>query len=180
VGEVYCARETRLQRNVASKVLPAEFASDPERCARFEREAQILASLHHPHIASIFRLEESHGLRAIVMELVEGPTLAQRIAEGPVAVPDALSIALQIAQARGDAVDKRADIWAFGCVLYESLTGRKTFPDATPYDVVAAILTREPDWTALPPDTPPSARRVLRRTLEKDPKRRLRDIGDVW
>ncbi|PYR90281.1 MAG: hypothetical protein DMF84_20390 [Acidobacteria bacterium] len=253
MGEVYCARETRLQRNVAIKVLPAEFATDPERCARFEREAQILASLHHPHIASIFRLEESHGLRAIVMELVEGPTLAQRIAEGPVAVPDALSIALQIAQAlgaahergivhrdlkpsnikiaedgtvkvldfglaktlsrsgplegtqsqtvsavgtragvilgtvaymspeqaRGEAVDKRTDIWAFGCVLYESLTGRKTFPGATPYDVVAAILTREPDWTALPPGTPPSARRVLRRTLEKDPKRRLRDIGDV-
>jgi Tol biopolymer transport system component len=252
MGEVYRARDTRLGRDVALKILPEPFMHDAERLARFEREARVLASLNHPYIAAIYGIEESDGLRALVLELVEGATLAERIAEGPIPPAEALGIADQIAdaldaahgkgivhrdlkpanvklspegvvkvldfglakgmdpsdasdaahsptvtavhtrdgvllgtaaymspeQVRGRAVDKRADIWAFGCVLYEMLTARRAFPGATISDTIAAILEREPDWTALPAAVPPHIRRLLRRCLEKDTKRRLRDIGD--
>jgi Tol biopolymer transport system component len=258
MGEVYRARDTKLDRKVAVKVLPDVFAGDAERVARFEREARTLALLNHPHIAHIYGLEESNGLRALVMELVEGPTLADRIALGAIPLDDALAIGRQIAdaldvahtqgivhrdlkpanikvredgtvkvldfglakalepvdalasptlansptitspagvtrfgtilgtaafmspeQARGLVVDKRTDIWAFGCVFYEMVTGRGAFVGASVADVLGAILHREPDWTALPPATPPGVRRLLRRCLEKDLRRRLRDIGDV-
>ncbi len=254
MGEVYRARDTRLHREVAIKILPDLFALDPDRRARFEREAQVLASLNHPHIAAIYGFEESNSSGAIVMELVEGPTLADRIAKGPVAPDEALHLAQQLVgaldaahekgiihrdlkpanvkltsdgtvkvldfglakalssdavraditqsptlsavgtragvilgtaaymspeQARGQVTDKRADIWAFGCVVYELLTGRKAFDGTTVSDTVAAILTRDPDWSALPGATPSPVRRLLRRCLEKDPKKRLRDIGDA-
>ena len=253
MGEVYRARDTRLGRDVAIKILPAVFTSDPERLARFEREARVLASLNHPNIATIHGVE-GNDVQALVMELVDGETLAERIARGPLRVADALAIATQIAdaldaahekgivhrdlkpanikitpigtvkvldfglakaaegdvaspdlthsptisaigtrggvilgtaaymspeQARGLVVDKRTDNWAFGCVLYEMLTGRAAFAGATLSDIVAAILTREPDWTQMPADTPAAMRRVLRRCLEKDARRRLRDIADA-
>jgi len=260
MGEVYRARDTRLDRAVAIKVLLDSFASDPDRLARFEREAKLLASLNHPHIAQIYGLEESGATRALVMELVDGPTLADRIAQGPLPLDEALPVARQIAealeaahaqgivhrdlkpanvklrtdgtvkvldfglakladaglansstspgmsllptvaspvvtqsgvilgtvaymspeQARGKPVDERTDIWAFGCVLYEMLTGRRPFEggDSTS-DEIAAILTREPVWTAVPPNTPESVRRLLRRCLQKDNTRRLRDAGDA-
>jgi serine/threonine protein kinase/Tol biopolymer transport system component len=254
MGEVYRARDTRLGRDVAIKLLPESYALDRERRARFEREAQILASLNHPHIATIYGFEDS-GTPALVMELVEGPTLADRIAQGPVSVREALEIGRQLIlaldaahergivhrdlkpaniklgpdraikvldfglakavadevspatdlahsptvsvvgtmagvilgtaaymspeQARGQTVDKRTDIWAFGCVMFELLTGRKAFSGSTVSDVIAAILTHEPSWADLPPDVPQSTRDLLRRCLEKDPKRRLRDIGDA-
>ena len=236
------------------KFLPRAFTNDPERLARFEREARMLASLNHPHIGGIYGVEESDGAPALVLELVEGLTLADRVAKSPLSLSEALGIAKQIAealdaahergivhrdlkpanikitpegvvkvldfglakvfagdasgpdltqsptvtvggtrggailgtaaymspeQARGQPVDKRADIWAFGCVLYEMLTGRLAFPGQTVSDVIAAILEREPDWSALPSATPPAVRDLLRRCLEKDPRRRLRDIGDA-
>ena len=249
MGEVYRARDTRLNRDVAIKIMPDAFASDPSRVARFVREAQTLASLNHPHIAQIYGVEESASavagdtptVRALVMELVPGDTLAERIARGPIAIDEALPIARQIAealeaahdagiihrdlkpaniklrpdgtvkvldfglakiseearlsgrggddllnsptftspamtqagvilgtaaymspeQARGREVDKRADIWAFGCVLYEMLTGRAPFPGETVTDVIAAVVKNEPDWTALPAATPPGVRRML-------------------
>ena len=257
MGEVYRARDTKLDRDVALKILPEAFASDPERLARFEREAKTLAALNHPHIAHIHGLEESDGVRALVLEFVDGPTLADRIARGPIPIHEALIIARQIAealeaaheqgiihrdlkpanikvrtdgavkvldfglakaldptsvvtadvtasptittpalmtgagmivgtaaymspeQARGKAVDRRTDLWAFGCVLFEMITGRRVFPGATVSDTIAAVLERSPDWTALPPATPPRVRHVLARCLDKDPKRRWRDIGDV-
>ena len=257
MGEVYRARDTKLDRDVALKILPEAFASDPERLARFEREAKTLAALNHPHIAHIHGLEESDGVRALVLEFVDGPTLADRIAQGPIPINEALTIARQIAealeaaheqgiihrdlkpanikvrtdgtvkvldfglakaldptsagtadvtasptitspalmtgvgvilgtaaymspeQARGQAINKRTDIWAFGCVLFEMITGRRVFPGATISDTIAAVLERSPDWTALPPATPPPVRHVLARCLEKDPKHRWRDIGDV-
>ena len=257
MGEVYRARDTKLDRDVALKILPAAFASDPGRLARFEREAKTLAALNHPHIAQIHGLEEFDGVRTLVLEFVDGPTLADRIAHGPVPINEALTIARQIAealeaahdqgiihrdlkpenikvrtdgtvkvldfglakaldptsaatadvtasptitapalmtgagmivgtaaymspeQARGKAVDRRTDIWAFGCVLFEMITGRRVFPGATVSDTIAAVLERSPDWTALPPATPPRVRHVLARCLDKDPKRRWRDIGDV-
>jgi serine/threonine protein kinase len=255
MGEVYRARDTRLNRDVAIKILPDAFASDADRVARFTREAQTLATLNHPHIAQVHGLEESSGVRALVMELVDGEDLAQRIARGPMPVDEALAIAKQIAdaleaahekgiihrdlkptnikltpdgavkvldfglakalestsgavpsslsmsptvtagtqlgvilgtaaymapeQARGKAVDKRADIWAFGCVLYEMLTRRQVFGGDTVTDVLASIVQREPDWSGLPPAVSPRIRQLLRRCLEKDPKRRLRDIGDA-
>ena len=264
MGEVYRAHDTKLKRDVAIKVLPAAFTADKDRLARFEREAQLLAQLHHPNIASIFGLEESAGVRALVMELVEGPTLAERLASGPLSLTESLSIALQIAQAleeahekgivhrdlkpqnikaavegkvkvldfglakamdaaagassaadlarsptlmqsptltavqgtqlgmilgtaaymspeqaRGGAVDKRADIWAFGVVLYEMLTGRSAFAADTVPDTLAAVLTREVDWTALPAATPAALRDLLRRCLERKPKNRLHDIADA-
>jgi serine/threonine protein kinase/Tol biopolymer transport system component len=257
MGEVYRARDTRLNRDVALKILPDAFASDPERLARFEREATILAALNHPHIAQIHGLEESGDVRALVLEFVDGPTLADRIALGPVAIDEALAIARQIAdaleaaheqgiihrdlkpaniklrsdgavkvldfglakaldptfagtagltasptitspapmtavgailgtasymspeQARGQAIDKRTDIWGFGCVLFEMIAGRMVFPAATMSDAIAAVLERPPEWAALPPATPPPVRQVLARCLEKDPKLRWRDIGDV-
>ena len=253
MGEVYRARDTRLGRDVAVKVLPRAFTADPDRLARFEREARVLASLNHPHIGTIHGLEESEGVRALVLELVEGETLADRLLRGAVAIPDALAMARQIAdaleaahdkgivhrdlkpsnikitpdgvvkvldfglakggtevsgydltqsptisignthdgvilgtapymspeQARGQVVDKRTDIWAFGCVLLEMLTGRVVFRGDTVSDTIATILQGEPDWAALPAATPRSIDRLLRRCLEKDSKRRLRDIGEA-
>jgi Tol biopolymer transport system component len=255
MGEVYRARDTKLNREVAIKVLLPAVANDPDRLARFSREAQLLASLNHPNIAHIHGLEESEGTRALVMELVDGPTLADRIALGPIPVDQALPIAKQLAealeaaheqgivhrdlkpanikvradgtvkvldfglakaldvgsasssnttisptmsmhatqagvllgtaaymspeQARGVAVDRRADLWAFGVVLYEMLTGTRLFEGATISDTLAAVLSKEPDWTALPAQTPPSVRRLLRRCVERDRKRRLADAGDA-
>ena len=253
MGEVYRARDTKLHRDVAIKILPEAFASDAERVARFTREAQALATLNHPHIAQIYGFEESSGVRALVIELVEGEDLAQRIARGAIPIDEALAIAKQIAdaleaaheqgiihrdlkpaniklrpdgtvkvldfglakvgatgatgaaansptftvaatqmgmiigtaaymapeQARGKSVDKRADIWAFGCVLFEMLTGRPVFAGDTVTDVLASVVQRQPDWNQLPPATPPGIRRLLDVCLQKDPKRRLRDIGDA-
>jgi len=250
MGEVYRAHDTKLGRDVAIKILPAAFTSDPDRRARFAREARLLASLNHPHVATVHGVEEASGVQAIVLELVEGPTLADRVARGPVPVKEACAIAGQIAdaldaahekgivhrdlkpanikltadgqvkvldfglamavegpggdrsalptqlmsepgavvgtaaymspeQARGQAVDKRTDIWAFGCVLYEMLTGRRAFDGATSSEMIAKVLEREPDWTALPATTPPAVGRLIERCLEKDSKPRLRDIGDA-
>jgi serine/threonine protein kinase/Tol biopolymer transport system component len=248
MGEVYRAYDDTLGREVAIKVLPAVFVDDPERRVRFEREARLLASLNHPNIAAIYGVEEADGVRGLVLELVEGETLAERIqAAGRDGLPiaDVLAIARQIAdaldaahdkgivhrdlkpanikitpagtvkvldfglakavnagpdtdsgrshegailgttaymspeQARGQSVDKRADIWAFGCVLYEMLTGRLTFAGDTTSDTIAKILERDPDWSVLPKTTPASIRRLLLRCFVKDPRRRLRDIGDV-
>jgi Tol biopolymer transport system component len=254
MGEVYRATDSRLGRDVALKLLPEKFARDTERMARFEREAKVLASLNHPNIASIYGLEESNGARALVMELVEGVTLAERIKGGPLPLDEALPIAKQIAegleyahehgiihrdlkpsnvkvrpdgqvkildfglakafegeaseeeiensptlstvatrmgvllgtaaymspeQARGKRVDRRADIWAFGCVLYEMLTGREAFAGDTTSDILASVIRAEPDWTRLPASVQPRVRELLRRCLQKDPKQRLRDIGDA-
>jgi len=265
MGEVYRARDQRLGRDVALKVLSSHVTADPEHAARFEREARVLASLNHPNIASIYGLEEFDAtagagvpnLRALVLELVEGETLSRRIRQagkGRLVADRALNIARQMAdaldaahekgivhrdlkpanialapgdvvkvldfglaklappraaddtsdvsptvtvdatregivmgtvaymspeQARGQAVDKRTDIWGFGCVLFEMLTGRAAFARATTSDTLAAILASQPDWDALPATTPPAVRRLLRRCLEKDLKDRARDIGDV-
>jgi serine/threonine-protein kinase len=255
MGEVWRARDSRLNRDVAIKTLPAALAADANRMARLQREAQVLASLSHPGIAPIFGLEEAGGVRALVMELVEGPTLAERIAAGPIPLDEALALAHQIAdaleaahekgivhrdlkpanikltadnkvkvldfglakafegeaasgnltnsptltldatgagmimgtagymspeQARGKPVDKRADIWAFGVVLYEMLTGKTTFEGETVSDTLAAVLRADIDWKQLPAGTPPKVRRLLHRCLERDVKKRLRDIGDAW
>ena len=254
MGEVYRARDMRLNRDVAIKVLSDAFANDQDRLARFEREAQVLAALNHARIATIHGLEEASGVRALVMELVEGPTLAERLAQGPLGIAETLALAKGMAegleyahergivhrdlkpanvkvtpdgsvkildfglakaldapiaaahiansptisvagtqaglllgtaaymapeQARGHAVDRRADIWAFGCVLYEMLTGGQAFPGATLTDVLAAIVSREPDWDRLPAETPSRLGSLLRRCLRKDPRERLRDIGDA-
>jgi serine/threonine-protein kinase len=254
MGEVYRARDTRLNRDVAIKVLSDAFANDRDRLARFEREAQVLAALNHARIATIHGLEEASGVRALVMELVEGPTLAERLTQGPLGIAETLTLARGMAegleyahergivhrdlkpanvkvtldgsvkildfglakaldapaaaaniansptmsvagtqaglllgtaaymapeQARGHAVDRRADIWAFGCVLYEMLTGGQAFPGATLTDVLAAIVSREPDWDRLPAETPSRLGSLLRRCLRKDPRDRLRDIGDA-
>src|SRR5437773_8410142 len=247
MGEVYRARDGTLERDVAIKVLPQPFASDSERVARLLREARLLAALNHPYIAAIYGVVETGAHRGLVLEFVEGPTLAER-RTGDIPFPEALRIARQIAdaldaahekgiihrdlkpanikvspggvvkvldfglakaatgelqspmvtkggtqerailgtaaymspeQARGQAVDKRTDIWAFGCVLYEMLTGQMAFPGETVSDTIVAILEREPDWAALPATTPPMVARLLKRGLEKDPKRRLRDIADA-
>ncbi len=251
MGEVYRARDATLGRDVAIKMLPRSCASDPDRLARFDREARMLASLNHPHIGAIYGVEQWEGVPALILELVEGPTLADRLATGPVPLTEALGIVRQIAdaleaahargivhrdlkpanikitpdgivkvldfglakavasdvfqdrapspaetvsgthegvilgtapymspeQARGQMVDKRTDIWAFGCVVYEMLTGRMAFPGKTASDHIAAILERDPDWAALPVTTPPSIRRLLRRCLEKESARRLPDIA---
>jgi Tol biopolymer transport system component len=253
MGEVYRARDAKLGRDVAIKILPLIFTVDRERLARFEREARVLAALNHPHIGAIYGFEERDSLRALVLELVDGPTLADYLAKGPIPVQEALGIARQIAdaldaahekgivhrdlkptnikitsagvvkvldfglakalapdeasarskapaitmsgtrqgsilgtaaymspeQARGQAVGKRTDIWAFGCVLYELLTGRMAFAGETLADTIAAILGRGPDWQKLPETTPATVRRLLQRCLEKDPARRLHDIGDA-
>ena len=253
MGEVYRAHDPRLARDVAIKILPHAFTSDPDRLTRFEREARVLAALNHPHIAGIYGIEETGPAPALVLELVEGPTLADRIKAGRLGVEESLTIARQIAdalsaahdkgivhrdlkpanvkvmpsgvvkvldfglaktdsddptpepthsalitlsgtrdgvilgtaaymspeQARGRPVDKRSDIWAFGCVVYEMLTGRKAFDRDTASDTMAAIFEREPDWSRLPAATPTTVRRLLRRCLEKDVSRRLRDIGDA-
>ena len=254
MGQVYRARDTRLGRDVALKVLPRLFAADAERVARFDREARLLASLNHPNIAAIYGFEQASGVHALVLELVEGPTLADRLQRGPVPIAEALSIARQIAgaleaaherrvvhrdlkpqnikvtpegtvkvldfglakvaiaaandpdnsatsttpldetrdgvilgtasymspeQSRGHAVDKRTDIWAFGCVLYEMLTGHAVFAGETLSDTLAAVLKQEPDWQALPADTPAGIRSVLRHCLKKDRVDRLHDIADA-
>src|SRR5262245_30470360 len=256
IGEAYRARDTRLRREAAIEMLPASFASDGQRPARFEREAQLLASLNHPDISIVHGLEEWDGRRALVLELVEGRTLAESIAERPIPMDDAIAVARQIAialeaahergiihrdlkpanikwapdgtvkvldfglakaldpaiatagpnvsssptftaraseigmilgtaaymapeQARGKLVDRRADIWAFGAVLYEMLTGRRAFGGDDATDVIASVLIREPDWTALPDSTPPPLRRLLRRCLQKEPGRRLHHIADA-
>jgi Tol biopolymer transport system component len=255
MGEVYRARDTKLNRDVALKVLPDLFTQDPDRLARFKREAQVLASLNHSNIATIYEFEETDGIRALVLELIEGETLADRIARGPIPVDEALPIAKQIAealeaahgrgiihrdlkpsniklrsdgtvkvldfglakaleppssgsdvsqsptitspamtrmgvilgttaymspeQARGKSVDKRSDIWAFGCVLYEMLTGRAAFSGETTADVLAAIVEREPKWASLPDGLPPSVNRLVRLCLEKNTKNRRQAAGDV-
>jgi eukaryotic-like serine/threonine-protein kinase len=254
MGEVYCARDSKLGRDVALKVLSETFARDPERLARFQREAKLLASLNHPNIAAIYGVEDSGGTPALVMELAEGPTLADRIKQGAVPIEDALRVARQICgaleyahekgiihrdlkpanikvsvddtvkildfglakalesgplsedmansptlsqmatltgvllgtagymspeQARSKPVDRRADIWAFGCVLYEMLSGRRAFQGETITDTLAAIMRAEPEWSRLPAATPARVRVLLQRCLQKDPKQRLRDIGDA-
>ena len=255
MGEVYRAKDTRLGREVAVKVLPAAFAADKERLTRFRREAQTLASLNHPHIAAIYGLEEVDGTLALALELVEGEDLEQRLTRGAVPIDEAVAIAKQIAQgleaahekgivhrdlkpanvklssdgdvkvldfglakalegdapgdsglthsptisrhmteggvilgtaaymspeqARGKSVDKRTDIWAFGVVLYEMLTGRRLFDGETVTDVLAGVLTKESDWSLLPADTPQAVRGLLARCLQRDPKLRLRDIGEA-
>jgi serine/threonine protein kinase len=254
MGEVYRATDSRLKRQVAIKILPPAFAADAERVARFQREAEVLAALSHPGIAAIYGLEDTAGVTALVMELVEGPTLADRIAAGPIPVAEAVPIARRIAeaveaahaqgivhrdlkpanikvrddgtvkvldfglakatapasgapaladsptitspatnagmilgtaaymspeQARGRLLDTRTDIWSFGCVLYEMLTGRRAFDGDDVSEVLASVLARTPDFTRLPPATPIAVRRVLQRCLEKDPHERIRDIGDV-
>jgi serine/threonine-protein kinase len=271
MGEVYRARDTRLKRDVAIKILPSSVAADRERVARFEREAELLAALNHPHIAHIHGVEESAGSLALVMELVEGETLADRIARGAIPVEEALPIARQIAdaleaahergivhrdlkpanikvradgtvkvldfglakamdmagkagaaggagegltqspthlrqgygeagvspaftqagmilgtaaymspeQARGKPVDRRADIWAFGCVVFEMLTGSRAFGGDDVSEVLASVLAREPDWSRVPASLSPVLAQYLKRCLQKDPKRRLRDIGDM-
>jgi eukaryotic-like serine/threonine-protein kinase len=255
MGEVYRGRDTKLGRDVAVKALPDVFARDALRIARFEREAQALAALNHPNIAAIHELKELAGARYLILELVEGETLAELIARGPVPIDDAVKIARQIAealeaahdkgvvhrdlkpanvkitpegrvkvldfglariaeppnagrnvsqaqtlsglntaagmilgtaaymspeQARGKEVDKRADVWAFGCVVFELLVGRQTFPQGeTVADTLAGILARDPEWQTLPADVPPRIRTLLERCLRKDPTRRLQDMGNA-
>jgi serine/threonine-protein kinase len=253
MGEVYRARDSRLNREVAIKILLPEVAGDADRLARFRREAQVLASLNHPNIAHIHGLEEGEAGPFLVMELVEGPTLADRIATGPIAIGEAIPIARQIAdaleaahergiihrdlkpanikvsddgavkvldfglakaldpqdaspssaatptittpamtgmgmilgtaaymspeQAKGRVVDKRSDVWAFGCVLYEMLTARRAFDGEDVTDTIAAVVRGDPDWSALPADAPPQIRLLLKRCLEKDRRARVSDIG---
>jgi len=251
MGDVYRARDRTLNREIALKLLPEPLAFDPDRIRRFKREAQILASLNHPNIAAIYGVEEDNGRHALVLELVDGPTLADRIAQGPVPPGEALLIARQIAdaleaahehgivhrdlkpsnvklradgvvkvldfglakallpsspaetadrltaggtregtvlgtaaymspeQARGRAVDKRTDVWAFGCVLYEMLTAKPAFAGDGETETLAAIVRDDPAWSALPPDAPPRVLNLLRRCLVKDPQLRLRDLGDA-
>jgi serine/threonine protein kinase len=252
MGEVYRARDTKLGRDVAIKILPRAFTNDPERLARFEREARMLASLNHANIAAIHGLEDADGVRALVLELVEGETLADRIGRGPIPLTDALNIARQIAdaleaahtrgvvhrdvkpanikvtpdgvvkvldfglakirdaasgransllattqvlstpgsilgtaaymspeQAKGQEADRTSDVWAFGCVLYELLAGRRVFGGDAPGEIIGEVLKSEPDWRALPDKAPESARRLLRRCLEKEPRNRLHDMADV-
>ncbi|MCI0657197.1 MAG: protein kinase [Acidobacteria bacterium] len=256
MGEVYRARDSRLGREVALKILPEAFAQDPARLARFDREARTLASLHHPNIASLFGLEEVVGQRFLLMELVEGEDLADRLARGRLPLDEALEIGRQIAegleaahekgivhrdlkpanikvapdgrvkildfglaraflgdsgespqdtlnsptltaamtqqgfilgtaaymspeQARGRVVDRRADVWAFGCILYEMLSGKQLFEGETVTDILASVLKSEPDWSALPDGVPARIRRLLRRCLTRDPRHRLRAAGDA-
>ncbi|MET0280110.1 MAG: protein kinase [Steroidobacteraceae bacterium] len=253
MGEVYRARDPRLGREVALKLLPEQFLRDTQRLVRFERETQVLASLNHPNIAALLEIVTIEGGHVLVLELVEGETLAERIARGALPLPEALGIAAQIAtaldaahergvvhrdlkpgnvklrpdgtvklldfglaktmepatatsdpaavtltaaappgarilgspaymspeQARGLPTDRRSDVWSFGCVLYEMLSGARAFAGETPSDVIAKVLEREPDFTALPAQLPATIRRLVQRCLEKDRRRRLRDIGDA-
>jgi serine/threonine protein kinase len=249
IGEVYRARDLKLKREVAIKILPEAFSRDADRVSRFQREAEILASLNHPNIAAIHDLEEADGTRYLVLELVEGETLADRIARGPISVEEALAIAKQICealeaahesgvihrdlkpanvkltpdgkvkvldfglaktlengsptsmlsnsptmlsaatnagvilgtasymspeQAKGKMVDRRADIWAFGVVLYEMLTGRMAFSGETVWETMAAVMLKEPAWTALPMSVPARVHDLLRRCLVKEPRNRVR------
>jgi eukaryotic-like serine/threonine-protein kinase len=254
MGEVYRARDTKLKRDVAIKTLSDEFSYDPDRLSRFQREAELLASLNHPNIAAIYDLSGAEGSRFLVLELVEGRTLAERIQHGPIPVDEILTIsksiceALEVAhkrgivhrdlkpanikitpdgrvkvldfglakamestpartlsnsptllsvaasnagvilgtaaymsseQAKGRPVDKRADIWAFGVVLYEMLTGRMLFSGETASETMAFVMTRDPDWSTLPANTPTRLRELLRRCLTKDPQNRLQAIGEA-
>jgi eukaryotic-like serine/threonine-protein kinase len=254
MGEVWRARDTRLGREVAIKALPQAFATDPDRLARFEREAKLLASLNHPNIAAVYGLEASTDSRFLVMELVEGETLAERLSRGPLPVDEALRLLLQIAgaieaaherdivhrdlkpanikitpggtvkvldfglakamqgdlaeqsaldsptlslaataqgvilgtaaymspeQARGQAVDHRTDVWAFGCVFYEAITGRQAFPGELVSDILASVLAREPELAALPTALGPRLRRALKRCFEKNPRQRWQSVGDL-
>ena len=255
MGEVYRATDTKLGRQVAIKVLPTSVAQDGERLARFDREARTLAALNHPKIAAVYGLEDAAGAKALVMELVEGEDLSQRLARGAIPIGEALAIAKQIAealeaaheqgiihrdlkpanikvrpdgtvkvldfglakviepsgamasnsmsptittpamtqmgmilgtaaymspeQARGKPVDRRTDIWAFGAVLFEMLTGTRAFEGDDVTDILANIVRGEPEWARLPSETPPGIRKLLRRCLEKDRKRRMSDAGDV-
>ena len=257
MGEVYRARDTRLTRDVALKIIPEAFSLDTDRLARFQREAQVLASLNHPNIAAIYGLEEAAGVKALVLELVEGDTLADRIARGRIPLDEALPLARQIAealesaheqgvihrdlkpanikvredgavkvldfglakmlendsvtgssslslsptitspamtqigmilgtaaymapeQARGKPADRRSDVWAFGCVLFEMLTGQQAFAGEDVTDVIAAVVRGEPAWHALPSDTPAAIRLLLQRCLEKDRRKRIGDIAGV-
>jgi eukaryotic-like serine/threonine-protein kinase len=255
MGEVFRARDTKLGRDVAIKILPVELSGDPEREARFQREARALASLQHANVASVYGFEEAEGVRFLVMELVSGAELGKRMGEGPIPVDEARRIARQIAagleaahensivhrdlkpanimeteegevkildfglaqawfgdtpgqqnsatsptitqamtqvgailgtaaymspeQARGSGVDRRADIWAFGVILFEMLTGRQLFKGETTSDTLAAVLRAEPDWESLPVDEAPELCRLIERCLERDPKQRLRDIGEA-
>jgi eukaryotic-like serine/threonine-protein kinase len=261
MGEVYRAHDTKLNRDIALKVLPESFTRDPDRLARFTREAHVLASLNHPNIAAIHGLVDDGDVHALVLELVEGPTLTERLAPGPLPVSDALPIARQIAdalvaahehgvvhrdlkpanvkvrddgtvkvldfglakpahesrpspgsgppirasdspavmspavtaigvilgtasymspeQAKGRPADRRSDVWAYGCVLYEMLTGKRAFHGEDVSETLASVMTRPPDWSALPADTPTAVRRLLRRALEKESRRRLSDMTDA-
>ena len=253
MGQVYQSTDTTLNRQVALKILPEAFATDPDRLARFQREAQVLARLNHPGIAAIYGIEEDEGTRALVLELVEGPTLADRIAQGPIPVDEALPIAKQIAEAleaaheagvihrdlkpanikvredgtvkvldfglanaldsapdgdpdqsptltaaatqmgvimgtaaymspeqsAGQVADKRSDLWSFGVVLFEMLTGQRLFTGETVSHVLAKVLEHDVDLNVLPTPTPPPVRRLLRRCLERKPKRRLSDAGEA-
>ncbi len=257
MGEVYRARDPEVEREVAIKVLPAEMAWDSERLARFEREAKALAALQHPNVATLYGLERQDGQPFLVMELVEGETLAERIARGPLALDEAVPVFSQIAdglaaahdrglvhrdlkpanvkitpegqvkvldfglakavdekstgsgsvdltqsptltagataagvllgtaaymspeQVKGRPVDRRTDVWAWGCCFYEALTGKRAFEGDDVTDILASVLRDEPDWSALPSDLPDRVLRLLLRTLEKDPRERRRDLGDV-
>lgn len=263
MGEVYRAHDSRLGRDVALKILPAAFAADPDRLARFQREAKTLAALNHPHIAQVHGFEEGPEpaageprLCGLIMELVEGEDLAQRLQRGRIPISEAIAIAEQVAealaaahdigvihrdlkpgnirvrddgtvklldfglakpsdadgipdealansptitspaitergvilgtaaymspeQAKGRLVDKRTDVWAFGVVPYEMLSGRRPFGGSNSTEVIAQIIEREPDWTLLPRETPASLQKILRRCLQKDPRRRMRDCGDI-
>jgi Tol biopolymer transport system component/tRNA A-37 threonylcarbamoyl transferase component Bud32 len=253
MGVVFRARDTKLHRDVALKLLPDHFANDGDRLSRFQREAQLLASLNHPNIAQIYGLEEANGAGCIVMELVEGETLAQRVKRGPLALDETLAIGRQVVdaleaahergiihrdlkpanikltpdgkvkvldfglakalgakdtegdfsnsptrvsgsiagvvlgtaaymspeQARGKQVDARTDVWAFGCTLFEMVTGRQAFGGETSTDIIAKIVAGQPSWDLVPQDTPPAIRMLLTTTLNKDPKQRLQHIGDV-
>src|SRR5215831_11744436 len=254
MGEVYRARDTKLKRDVAIKILPDEFARNADRVSRFQREAELLASLNHPNIAAIYDLEEADGLRYLILEMVDGETLAERLKRGPIAASEALKIAQQIAdaleaahergvihrdlkpanvkitpegklkvldfglakameggpanagltnsptlsnlatnagiilgtaaymspeQANGFAADRRSDIFSFGVVLYEMLTGRQPFQGRTTSEVMAAVLVRDPDWNAMPPNLNPRILELIRRCLQKDAKARWQAVGDV-
>jgi serine/threonine protein kinase/Tol biopolymer transport system component len=257
MGEVYRAHDTKLGRDVAIKILPSNFVGDPERRTRLVREARVLATLNHPNIGAIYGLEEADGLTALVLEFVEGLTLSERLERGPLPVPEALTVARDVAdaldaahqknvihrdlkpsnivlqpvlgrtgevrakvldfglakmlmadgpagepsdhsttrtvegrilgtpaymspeQARGQPVDKRTDIWGFGCVLYEMLTARRPFEGSTQADTIAHVLERDPDWSAIPSGTPGSVSKLMRRCLEKEPTKRLTHIGEA-
>ena len=250
MGQVYRAKDTKLGRHVAIKVLPVLFSQDPSRRSRFEQEARALAALNHPNIAAIYGFENEHDSCALVLELVEGPTLQHVLAKGPMPLQDALRVARQLAealeaahekgiahrdlkpgnikitrngtakvldfglakalagegaahnlsqamtdtgqgiilgtpaymspeQATGQAADKAADIWAFGCVLFEMLTARRAFAGDSTTEIIGAVLGREPDWIYLPKDVPQNVRRLLRRCLDKDSRRRMHHIADA-